>query len=220
MVAEVAPYQGGILVKPLDTAVLAHARAEPISLLLNAGVHLWTPQAIAAHKAAELAKAPPPSPLWAHSAFIAKANERFQIFCVIVMFVAALCLIGSAALSLGLHGLQTPEWAGQTMGISIMALGLSLVSLLLIGQYAHGIRFRGPAQWKTYSDIEYAHQHGGVLPAEAKSLIRIVDDHDPSTPVRVHALIQDERELDPILEIDGHYVLVWDEEGRIVAPPA
>ncbi len=83
-------------------------------------------------------------------------------------------------------------------------------------QWLGGMTIRPPAQWICQGEFS----HEGPIPEEARQLIAQAKLFKPAAAVNIHTLMQRDRVLDPILEIDGVYCLVWDEHGKIILPPA
>ena len=194
------------------------------STLNAAGAHRWTPEAIEAHKARELAKAPPASALWPYSHVLSKINRSVLIYSDLGMFVstflAFLAFFGGTIV-----GILSMLRDGHFFNSGTMFLGLVVLALLGCGAVAlviyeashliSLIKMRGPAEWKVYV---YDRYFFFSVPSLAHRIIESSLMLRPDSTIRVHRLMQDECELDPILEIDGNCVLVWDKDGNIILP--
>ena len=209
--------------KPLaPSRLLAHA-AGIDTVLRAAGAHNWSPEAIEAHKAHELAKAPPASKLWRWRHLIDWTVGGFAVVTCLAFFVL---MIGVFGWLIGQGLAQLPSQMPVTAGIWTIDIATTVVQVSLLVGVASSMlgmpplvifdqkQVHGPACWEVVPMGPFF-----PVPAEATRMIAIVTALRPDADIKLHMLKQDDAVLDPVLEIDGHYVLVWDAEGTIIPPP-
>gem|GEM_PF-6602478 len=170
------------------------ATSAPLETIIRvAGGHNWTPAMIEAHKARELAAAPPSSPIYAWSNTLSTC-----------LFLVFLCSCYGAFASL---------YFENAMGLVASAVGISSTLEL------HKLKIRGPAQWQVMTPTQYEVILKTELPPQATAIVSKIKHFCPDIECKVHVLTQDNSMLDPILEVDGYFVLVWDDAGNIILPP-
>ncbi len=192
------------------------------STLKAAGAQFWPPEEVEKHKAKELSKAPPASALWPYFETLSGINRTVlcesQTIMVVsggVTTVAVLIFIFGGLISLLFGYNFLNQTTGGIMIVGALALGLLAISY---GAYelSHAlgkIHMRGPAKWLTY---QYNNYHLS-LPGLVETITREARMFRPEADIKIHALMQDDRILDPVLEIDGVYCLVWN--GDTIIPP-
>ncbi len=214
--------------KTLASAVRSGNLATIQSILKATGGQLWSHEAIAAHKAAEVAKAPPASRLWPMFDQLSRLNRN-----VMGLGDAGAGMAAILAVVFGLFWLVVTAIAA-TVGffIDVNVFGVvktflawsffaSLGSFAVCGCISYVttelslIKLRGPAQWVAFARADYQR----CLPEEASRIIDAAKMLIENPNIKIHALMQQEKVLDPILEIDGQYCLVWDADNNIIAPP-
>ena len=203
--------------KPLAAADLATQEASLESILHTAGAHTWTPQMIEGHKQAELAKAPRPSILYYY-------RQLFEVVFCIATLCAIAGIVATLACALAYAGALMgsllslwifPSVLGTALNLAVLStLSLAGIAWLCLAQEHRAVL--GPAEWTAK---ELAWTDGIPMPSEAHALVNKTLALKPDARINVHVLSQDEMILDPILEIDGQYVLVWDQDGKIIRPP-
>ena len=192
------------------------------STLKAAGAQFWPPIEVEKHKAKELSKAPPASALWPYFQTLSSLNSAVICESQTVMWLSGL-ITSIAILLFGIGGLVSLAFGynflNQTTG------GIMIIGALALGTFAlsygayelsHAlgkIHMRGPAKWLTY---QYNSYHRSV-PGLVETITREARMFRPDADIKIHALMQDDRVLDPVLEIDGYYVLVWN--GDTIIPP-
>lgn len=187
----------------------------------------WSAAQIEKHKKAELAKAPPASIFWPYFQTMRTAQMNLAFTLEDALFLPGLVLgvlgllclgVGIIAGALWMFLSFGSEWTYPAMCVFFLAAGfcfaLGILGLGLIGinDLVGDIRFREPAHWEEYP----AENYRGIIPSQAKKLIS--EARDKNRSVKIHGLVQNNVRLDPILEIDGEFPLVWDENGIIVLP--
>ncbi len=214
------------------------AKHQPLTKLLGqlvsidpvlemAGAHKWSPPMIEAHKASELAKAPPQSKLW-HLRYVIDGTILCLAFGTFVALVV--CFIGAigVAMSYGLGFLGMPEMSESRFdnSASLVVYGfwcfvmcvIPCGSLLTIFDNR---KIYGPAKWKTYTVKAYEAKYG-AMPELGGKIAAHVDTFAPDFTCRVQVLEQADRILDPILDVVSpagavRSVLVWD--GDTITQP-
>jgi hypothetical protein len=206
--------------KPLTAAALACQEATLESVLHASGAHAWTPQMIEAHKQSELEKAPhvdiayyfvtPFRVVFFGSTILAAVSVLGLIVCT---FCAMIGYLGS------LSGISEASTLLAFAKYAVLACAVSLVCSVFVAGCCFTVQDRevkGPAKWVQMS---YDNAVGRVpIPNEALALLNAARAYKPDMHVILHVLFQDRVVLDPILEIDGHYVLVWDQDAKIIQP--
>jgi hypothetical protein len=210
------------------------------------GLRVWTAQEIDAHKRLELDRAPKKSLLWGWRHALTVVTTCLILAAVLVfclsclgMGVGILMLTCESAIELfwpvGAEQIQTTLniiWS-SALSFVIAVFVLGAVCMLT------GTKLHGQAKWRVDSFEGYLNSvhiafmpntaqviPAPVMPALAFDMLKAANvgfdvlKSVTQTKVRVHSLWQDEHRLDPILEIDGLFVLVWDKDGMIVQPPA
>ncbi len=207
-----------------DVHALPHASMA--SLLAVVGGHHWTPEQVAAHKAAELAKAPPASRWWPYFSYIFYSMEALMLCCLVAMTIGGLgtglfIFLAALAPPLAFFGGHIPFLAGYgSTDLLLVAFYCGVVLLAAFGfgtiveVQAQKISIRPPAAWEAVGATWFS----PTIPLKAQQLIAYAKEFNPNARIIIHALMQRDRVLDPILEIDGVVCLVWDEAGTIVLP--
>jgi len=198
--------------KPLAPSNLLANTASINTVLRAAGAHDWKPEAIEAHKRAELAKAPPANFWW-------KSNEALNGLMPIALSAQAFLAVAPSFL--------LPENPNPVLVLFLA--GWQIASVVL---FAWGVFFataRGPAQWNPYallSNRSYRSVRRGFeeIPLAALELVERIQSFNPHIGFKVEVLEQEKYKLDPILyavvkdqEIP---IMVWDADGNIIPPPA
>ena len=207
--------------KVLTADVLKALGADTKTVLTALGYRVIPQEAIAAHKARELAKAPPPSrwliirPVTQWLMLNGDDMARTSLYsamtgCVVTVLVW------------GVWRFLSPT---EDMYVILLVSSLTTLYLWLMTAGWFGLfdlswrlgemKVRERAAW--YPLAESSLIGDSHAPAEAARLIAEVRALRPGVSVVVHKLLQHERVLDPILEIDGHAVLVWDKDGKILS---
>jgi hypothetical protein len=203
--------------KPLPNAAVLTQEATMESVLRAAGAHAWTPQMIDTHKLAELAKAPRPGLLYhilpVYQFVFGVAMFTFLGFAVMTIGMALIVACAWAGSMLNLWG--TPQMIYDTALICTVITTLSAIATLCFWHFEQR-EILEPAKW-VRMDLDFP-DHCVPVPIEARVIARSARMFKPGVRATLHALIQNKVILDPILEIDGHYVLVWDEKGTIILP--
>jgi hypothetical protein len=169
------------------------------------------------HKATEIAKARRKSVLWPWQKQIAKcADIVSHVFAIaiglgILGFVASILALAFGAPNSGISTL----YCAFTV---VIAIGICVVTL-----YVRDRRIYGPAEWKKTKN------YYGFVPDRAKDLERDIKALLPRCDFFHLELVQDNKVIDPILMVSAmnhvtnryeyRAVLVWDEAGKIIAPP-
>jgi hypothetical protein len=198
----------------MQTALRFDHGASVDSVLKVAGVDNWANEAIEAHKAHELAKAPLPNSIlrWQRQIqdflmFTANAT----LFSILASFVASIGLVMSSLLGVSLM------WAVYAFGVCLGSIAVYFLIAAVMD-----IELRGEATWVKCLPSDN-------MPDRARQIMKDVRAMFPNCSFVVHELRQNSVALDPILEAQFHvgnnvtesrFVLVWDKEGNIVPPPA
>jgi hypothetical protein len=186
--------------KTLTSPQLSAQGASLDSILRVAGAHNWSAEAIEAHKASELAKAPYGNRLWTIPTVRAVAE-----LCHFAVYAGGWFVFGLA--------LYYSSWPLGVRLVCVIA-GIAIMTF----QISHRFILRGPAKWSAMTVDDYLAIYNVALPAQARRIVDKVKHFRPSATCNVHVLTQDTVLLDPILEVDGRYPLVWDDQGNIVLP--
>jgi hypothetical protein len=211
--------------KALNHSNILAERASLSSVLCAFGAHNWTPTMIEAHKAHELAKAPKESFLW-------RFRNLFNLIegCTALAFSVSLAVLMLGVFVWGFSHLlswlpfENTLYAGELIRwVSYDILLHSAVAFVLFGVCMSAMmrfgntKITGPANWEVISLNKLPWTH--AFPELAVQLIEAAQTAKPDVDIDVHMLKQDKTTLDPVLEIDGQYVLVWDKLNNIVPPP-
>ena len=198
--------------KPLAPSNLLANTASINTVLRAAGAHDWKPEAIEAHKRAELAKAPPANFWW-------KSNEALG-----GLMPIALCAQAFLAISPLFLLSENPN------PVLVLFLGgWQLASLAFFVWGCFLATARGSARWNPYallSNKSYRSVRRGFeeIPPAAFALVERVQSLNPHIGFKVEVLEQEKYKLDPILYavVKDHEVpiMVWDAGGNTIPPPA
>ena len=190
----------------IDTKVVIKPPSRE-SLLKLAGADSWTVEQADAHKAAELAKAPPASPLLKYRWFFRELPEFFWRATAFAW--SNWHLVITAACSLWLFG-----FAFSTIVCAFLGAMLGPFALAFLATVATNVDVRGPAAWRRDFAV------GQKMPPRALALIEDIRGLLPNTQFYLDRLVQNDEVLDPVLYADHTPILVWDKDGHIVPPPA
>ncbi|MEK7068719.1 MAG: hypothetical protein AAB964_02810 [Patescibacteria group bacterium] len=203
------------------------SRPSIFTILEVAGADRWSPEAIEAHKAAELAKVPP-SRLYPYQPLINGLILDAKEVCLyaVVFSLIGIALVGAVAFwdllqSWGLPG-QLLYWS-SVICLSGAAIGAAALTVLtIIGK----IRIRTPAYWSEVRLVTYHRDPKAPYPSEAEALVKAVRALVPGCSFTVESLWQGTVLLDPVLwfhdETDTVHVpiKVWGKDGTIIRPTA
>jgi hypothetical protein len=204
-----------------ETSLALQQRGEVVALDLDTiltmvGADRWSEETIAAHKAAELSKAPPPSWMWEKRYLFREVSDVVQGASIVGAVLAVCSALVCAVLLL---------FGGSTGMPALISIGTAAAFVALVYGFEklQFVKVRSAAKW-ILEDVE-----GQAMPVRAHELIASITSLAPRSTFKLQKLVQGKDALDPILQVslrnpltretEERAILVWDAEGNIVPPP-